>query len=225
MKEANKNLLYIASILAITILTIIILISIPNYLRQPNENHIPITSYFFFIFILIDIILIGILAGLHWLYVKDYTPIKSIWFFIIFGTIFGVLLGEAANPVMLIPYAAFMLVFAFLYKKFPWWKVAITTYLAGTLIENAMNRSPIQAPTLLWIAFFTYPYFAAKIWENRKKLHLIEIIKDLKYVFLWTAILLALTKFIVKSIPAAFIPLTIAIAFFAVLIKRIIKKK
>jgi len=221
MKEANKNLLYIALILTTTILTILLLTSIPNYLRQPNEIHIPINSYFFFVFIAINIILICIPAGIHWLYVKDYTPIKSIWFFTIFGGILGGLIGERAL-FMIIPYAILMLPYAFLYKKFPWWKIALTTYLAGTLIENAMNRSPLQAPTLLWIAIFTYPYFATKIWENRKKLNLTKIIKDLKYVFLWTAILLILTKLIVKSIPAAFAILAVTISFFAVLIKRII---
>ena len=35
---------------------------------------------------------------------------RSLWFFIPFATIFGVVLGEAANPVMLIPYGVFMTV-------------------------------------------------------------------------------------------------------------------
>ena len=80
------------------------------------------------------------------------------------------MLGEGGNFVMIIPYTILMFIYAQLYKRFPWWKVASTSHLAGIVVENVINRSPIQIPTLMWIAFFTYLYFATKIWENRKKI-------------------------------------------------------
>ena len=69
---------------------------------------------------------------------------------------------------LIIPYTILMVIYAHLYKRFAWWKVASTTYLAGMAIENGLNRAPIQAPTLMWVGFFVAPYFVAKIAENRR---------------------------------------------------------
>ena len=88
-----------------------------------------------------------------------------------------------------------------------------------------MNRSPLQAPTILWVAFFIYPYFITKIFENRHKLKFWKILKDLKYVYVSILILLALTLFIVKSIPFFFALLAIAVSLLGFIIHRIIKNR
>jgi len=209
----SNNLIYVLIIIAINALIIIILLTMPDYLRKPSSDYIPLHPNFILVFLIIDIILIGIPAGFHKIYINDYTPIKSLWFFAVFGGITGGLIGERSF-IMIIPYAILMLIYAFLYKKFTWWKVAITTYLAAILIENVMNRSPIQIPTLLWIAFFIHPYFITKIWENKNQINLKQLIYDLRYVFLSIIILLILIKFIVKSIPIAFAILAVAIPLF-----------
>ena len=82
-----------------------------------------------------------------------------------------------------------MLIYVQFYKKYTWWKVASFSYLGGVLVENAMNRSPIQIPTLMWVAFFIYPYFATKLWEDRKKIKFKNVFKDMKWAFVWSAIL------------------------------------
>jgi len=224
MNRSQKNSAYVVSVIIITTAVLFILISIPNYLRDPAEDTIVLQPKFIIIFLVADILLIGVLAAFHYLYVKDYSPIKSLWAFAIFGGLLGGLLGER-NFLMIIPYTILMLIYAVFYKRFTWWKVAITSLLGGILIENLMNRAPIQAPTLLWIAFFTYPFFFAKIWENRHSIKPLEILKDQRYVFLAAIILLALTKFIVKSIPVVFAILAIILPFLALFIYRLIKKK
>ncbi len=190
MKETNKNLLYILLILFLTVFVSYGLTLIPNYLRevQPDDITFDQTS-FIFVFLLFNLIFIGIPALIHWLYVKDYSPIRSVWFFVFFGGITGGLLGEGGSIVMIIPYSIIMFIYVQFYKRFPWWKVALTTYLGGILIENMMNRSPIQIPTLTWIAFLTYPYFVTKIWENRNKISIWKITKNFKWSFLFSIIL------------------------------------
>jgi hypothetical protein len=224
MKEADKNIIYILAVILITFFTIIIVFSIPGYLRGPSEDTIGMQPKFIIVFLIVDIILIGIPEAFHKLYVNDYSKIKNIWFFAIFGGITGGLMGEKSF-IMILPYTILMLIYAFLYKKFPWWKIAITSYLGGVLIENVMNRSPIQSPTSIWIAFFVYPYFVTKIFENRKKLNFWEIIKDLKYVFITILILFALIKFVVKSIPIAFALLAITLPILFSYVYRIIKQR
>lgn len=224
MKETNKNILYIIGVILVTTLTIVIVFSIPGYLRGPNEDGVGMQPKFIIIFLIVDLVLIGIPVGIHRLYTPDYSPIKNLWFFAIFGGITGGLIGER-QLIMIIPYTILMLIYAFLYKKFPWWKVALTTYFAGVLIENVMNRSPIQSPTFLWIAFFIYPYFITKIFENRKKLKFFKIIKDFKYSYVAIIILLILIKFIVKSLPAAFIMLAIVIPVSISIIYKLVKQR
>lgn len=154
----NKNLIYVLGIILITALTILIVSSVPGYLREQQEDSVGLQLRFIIVFLIIDIILIGIPAGIHGIYVKDYSKLRNIWFFAVFGGITGALMGEKSF-VMIIPYTILMLIYAFLYRKFPWWKVVLTSYLAGVLIENVMNRSPIQSPTLLWISFFYLSLF------------------------------------------------------------------
>jgi hypothetical protein len=117
----------------------------------------------------------------------------------LFGGITGALLGEGGNPVMIIPYTILMLIYAQLYKRFAWWKVASTSYLGGVIVENLMNRSPIQLPTLVWIAFFTYPYFYTKIWENRKKVPIMSILKDLRLAIATSPVLMALAAYLTRD--------------------------
>ena len=184
-KQRSKNLRFVFIVAFLTAMLPIILSQIPGYLRIPDADDILFsTPHFVIVFAFIVFIMIGIPFILHKKYIKDYTKIKAVWFFIALGTITGVVFGEGANPVMLIPYAILMSIFAYFYKKYPWWKVVLTTYLAGMMIENLMNRSPLQVPTLLWVAFFIYPYFWTKIWEHRKKLSLRKILTD----FRWTLV-------------------------------------
>ena len=224
-KEDNfkKNLIYALAVIIITALMVLIVFSIPGYLREKEEKAIGMEPKFIIIFLVVDIILIGVPALFHKLYINDYSKIKNIWFFAIFGGITGGLMGEQSF-IMILPYSILMLIYALFYKKFSWWKVALTAYLGGVLIENVMNRSSIQAPTSLWIAFFIYPYFVTKIFENRKKLSW-KILTDLKYVYLAFFILLVLIKFVVKSIPWVFGALAFIIPLLVFFIYRIIKGK
>lgn len=169
MKEANKNLLFIFMIIALTIIIPIALNSIPGYLREPNETHIPMQNYLMIVFIVAIVFLIGLPAGFHKLYVEDYTPIKSIWFFAIFGGIVGGLLGEHGQAIMILPYTLLMLIYALFYKKFVWWKVALTTYLGGMLIENAMNHSqskPLLSFGLLFLFILILSQKSGKIVQS-----------------------------------------------------------
>ena len=128
---------------------------------------------------------------------KISTRVKMWLFFLVFGTVTGVLLGEAGNPIMLIPYGIIMAVYTYGYTKFSWWKVALASYLSGILAENIGNRAPIQIPTLMWVAFTVYPFFITKSLENIRRINFRRVLKDAKWVFiialLIEGILLALT--------------------------------
>ena len=226
MKEVNKNILTISIITILTILTIILLPLIPGYLEEPTpDKMVGFQPVFILVFLLFNLIFIGIPAWFHYVYVKDYSTIKNIWFFALFGGITGAMLGEGGNVVMIIPYTILMLIYAFFYKKFTWWKVALTTYFAGMVVENVINRSPIQIPTLMWIAFFTYPYFWTKIVENRKKLSFQTIWNDFKWVFLSSGILSSLAVFVSKdNISPPLIILGAALPFIIIIIYRLIRK-
>jgi 4-hydroxybenzoate polyprenyltransferase len=206
MKEINKNLLTLIIITVITTLTLYSLSLIPGFLRHVEADDIVgFQPAFILIFLIFDAISIGIPAWIHRAYVRDYSKISSVWFFALFGGIIGAILGEVlptlnpANFVMIIPYTILMLVYAFLYKRFTWWKVASTAYLGGIIVENAINRSPIQLPTLIWISLFIYPYFFTKIWENRQEIRISSILKDLKWTILTSVILAVLAAYASKG--------------------------
>ncbi|MBR9680663.1 MAG: hypothetical protein GOU98_02455 [Candidatus Altiarchaeota archaeon] len=176
MSETKKNIWTALIILVITV-SFIYLMPLTGYLKAAEEHHlVGWQPNFIFAFLIFNIATIGFPFWIHWLYISDYGTIKGVWFFAIFGGITGAILGEVlpkgASFVLIIPYTILCLIYAKFYKKYTWWKVALTTYLAGMLIENGMNRAPIQIPTLMWIAFFTYPYFWTKILEHRNKLPL-----------------------------------------------------
>ncbi len=184
MGEKRRFLLTIA---AVTILILYTLPRIPGYLRPVESNDIVgFQIGFILAFLLADLIFIGIPAWVHRYYVGDYSKIENVKFFVLFGGIVGAILGEVlptmnpANFVMIVPYTLLMLIYVQFYRRYSWWKVASTTYLGGILVENVMNRSPIQLPTLLWVAIFTYPFFVTKIWENRDTLSIFVIARDLK---------------------------------------------
>ena len=207
----QKNGIFILVIILLTILAFSIPILFPDFSKAPNDRFVKFNFQNVLIFLMADLILIGIPAWLHRVYVKDYKRIKNIWFFVLFGTISGVLLGENFNLIMIIPYAILMLIYAFLYKKFVWWKVASTTYLAGLIIENIMNRAPLQASTLIWVPFFIYPYFLTKIFENKKKA--IFMIKDSKYPLVSSIILGGIGIYLGIILPGKFSPPLIFLAF------------
>ena len=191
MSGNNKEIfVYFALTIAITILIMMTFSFIPGYFKEKKQE--VITGYLagdILIFLIADFIFIIIFSWLHNICVRDYSEIKSILFFSFFGSIFGVIIGEGANPIMIIPYFLIMLIYSFLYKHFLWWKVAITSYPAGILIENVLNRSPLQATTLIWAAILICPYFATKIWDNRGKINFIKIFNRLKIVFLLSLLL------------------------------------
>jgi hypothetical protein len=199
MDKIIKNVLIVVIIIFVTLLVTIGVNLIPNYAKPIGENQLPLSLKWVVIFLVATIILIGVPAIIHKLYVNDYTKIKNLLFFSIFGGITGALLGEQGNLVMIIPYAILMLIYAFFYSKFTWWKVALTSYLGGVIIENVINRSPLQSPTFLWIAFFIYPYFVTKIWENRKKISLMRIANDFKFSFILAVLLALLAWYITKN--------------------------
>lgn len=228
MKDIGKNILTIAVIIAATAITIYFLPLIPNFLRQTETKDIiglqpGLTVLIFLIF---NVIAIGIPAWIHRTYVNDYSKVKNIWFFALFGGIIFGLLGEGGNPIMILPYTILMLVYAYFYKKFIWWKVALTTYLAGIIIENVINRSPIHISTLIWIAFFTAPYFVTKIFENRKEIKLLEILIDLKWTFSASIILSAFAVYISRNNSSPpLILFGLALPFLITILYRIIKKR
>ncbi len=199
MDEKRRFLLTIA---AITILILYTLPRIPGYLRPvESDDIVGFQIGFILVFLLADLIFIGIPAWVHRYYVRDYSKIENVKFFVLFGGIAGAILGEVlptmnpANFIMIIPYTLLMLIYVQFYKRYDWWKVASTTYLGGILVENVMNRSPIQLPTLIWVAIFTYPYFVTKIWENRDKLSMSAIAKDLKGTLFASLVLGALALY------------------------------
>ncbi|MBR9704496.1 hypothetical protein GOV12_03735 [Candidatus Pacearchaeota archaeon] len=193
MKTIYKNILTVVIILLVTALVMLILSLIPGYLRGVDEYDIMFTQpLFIFIFIIVDLILIGIPFGIHYIYVKDYSKLKNLIFFAIFGGVVGYFLGEYSRGthfLVIISYTILMFIYALFYKKFIWWKVALTTYLGGVLIESGINRSPLQVPSLLWVAFFTYPYFVTKIIENRKKISFKKMFLDFKWTVFFAVFL------------------------------------
>lgn len=226
MKEKQKNILTAIIIILITALVIYILPLIPGFLKDKPDiigfDQISLVLTF----LLFNLIFIGIPAWFHWNYVHDYSKIKNVWFFALFGGITGALLGEGGNVVMILPYTVLMFIYAFFYKKFTWWKVALTSYLGGIIIENVINQSPIQAPTLVWIAFFIYPYFITKIWENRKKLSFMPIIKDFKYVITSSIVLAGLaTYFSRNNISPPLIIFGITLPFLIKIVYSLFKRK
>lgn len=226
MNEKTKNILTVVLIILVTALVVFVVMNIPGYAKPPSERSLPVTLKWVVVFLVVDLILIGIPAGIHRLYVGDYSLIRSVWFFAIFGGVAGAMLGEQGRIVMIIPYTILMLIYAFFYKKFTWWKVALTAYLAGVIIENVINRSPIQSPTSIWIAFFIYPYFVTKIWEHRKELSLWKILKDFKWAFVFVVVLLALGYFITHgNMSPPLILLGITLPFVVSLIWKLLKRR
>ena len=197
MKEREKNILTIFIITLATFATMFLLTYIPGYL-EPKDDLLPLTLKWISIFLFASFALIAIPAWAHKRYVNDFSKIKNIWFFALFGGITGGLLGEQ-QIIMILPYTILMLIYAYFYKKFSWWKVMLTSYLAGILIENGLNRSPLQAPTLLWVAFFTYPYFVTKIYEHRSKNLLTKMWKDFRGAIFTSPLLILLALYITQD--------------------------
>lgn len=235
MTSKQRNILTIAVIFLVTALTIYILILIPGYLRPVGPDNVGVQLKFIIVFIIAVITFIGIPAWFHRRYVNDYSKIKGVWFFALFGAITGAILGEVLvnmnyyKLIMILPYTILMLIYAFFYKRYAWWKVALTTYWGGVIVENAINRAPIQASTIIWVAFFIYPYFATKIWENRKRLFFIQIIKDLKFTLLFLIILVLLAVYIGVATSGRLSPplivLGAALPFFVKIVYDFFKKK
>ena len=228
MKKNQRNIVITFIITAITAFTIYAL-PLTGLLREAREDDIVgFQPILIFAFLLASAIFIGIPAWIHGYYIKDYGEIKNVWFFALFGGVVGAILGEvlpSMNPaelVLIIPYTIFMFIYAQFFKRFDWWKVALTTYFGGMLIENVMNRSPIQIPTLMWIAIFTYPYFYTKIWENRKEIPIMDIVKDLKWTFMASIILAGLAAFYMAG---PIILLAPAISFFVTIPYRYVRDK
>lgn len=225
MDTKTKNIITIGVIILVTAAVMFGLTLIPNYLKPLDGDRLPLTIKWISIFLIADVILIGIFAAIHKIYVNDYSRIKSIWFFAIFGGITGAMLGEGGNFVMILPYTIIMLIYAFFYKKFTWWKVALTSFLGGVVIENVINRSPLQSPTLLWVAFLVYPYFATKIWENRGKVSIWAIVKDFKFSFLFAVILGVLAYFVsIENVSPPLIFLGIVLPFIVSVVWKLKKK-
>jgi len=226
MGKKNKDILHVLIIIVATVLAMIILTSIPGYLRPVDAGDITFDmTRFIIIFLIFDLIMIGIPAGIHYLYVKDYSKMKGTWFFALFGGITGAFFGEiiwGSSAFLIIPYILLMAIYAQFYKKFVWYKVVLTTYLGGMLVENALNRSPIQVPTLMWIAFFTYPYFVTKIWENRKKVSFGSIAKRFKFAIAFSVLLGALS--FAWGMPQILI-FGLGLPFVISLVYKLIKKK
>ncbi len=51
----------------------------------------------------------------------------------------------------------------------------------------------------MWIAFFIYPYFVTKIFENRKKFSFLKILNDFKFVIVFSFVLAGLAVWISKD--------------------------
>lgn len=226
MNQKTKNILTIAVIVLATALVMFVLSQISGYAKPPSDSSLPLTLKWIVVFLIADLFLIGIVAGVHKLYSGDYGKIKGVWFFALFGGITGAMLGEGGNFVMIIPYTILMLIFALFYKKFTWWKVALTSFLGGIIVENVINRSPLQAPTLLWIAFFVYPYFVTKLWENRGKVSLWAIVKDFRWAFVFAVVLGALAYFVSKTnVSPPLIFLGITLPFVVAIVWKLVRRK
>ncbi len=157
-KKRTQDILTFVIIVSAAFILMLILNSIPGFLKQPTDQTLRFTIPLTAVFIIANVILIGVPYWIHKRYCADYGPIKSYWFFAVFGALIGVLVGEKGNYIFIPGYAALMFIYSLLYRRFTWWKVASASLFAGVLIENVMLRAPIQATTLIWIALFTYPY-------------------------------------------------------------------
>lgn len=216
-----KNLYYIVAIITITAVVMIILGLIPSYLKVPGDSYVPWEIGYVLIFLLFNFITIFPAYKIHKKLTPFYSPIKGVVLFTLFGGITGAMLGEGGNLVMIIPYSILMFIYANLYKRFTWWKVALTGYLAGTLVESGLNRSPIQVTTLMWIAFFTYPYFITKIFDNRKLINWSSLFKKTLILITISIILGASAFFFTKNNPSPpLILLAVFIPFVVVAFKR-----
>ncbi|MEE8362944.1 MAG: hypothetical protein V3S18_02615 [Dehalococcoidia bacterium] len=181
-KAAHPTIIRGGLILLATAAVMAVLPAIPGYLKDAShrEDFLPLTAGNIAIFVAFSALLIGVFAGVHRLFSGEYGRLRgkrSLLFFVPLGTMVGVVLGEGANPVMLLPYGVLMTVYGLLYRRFDPRLVALSGYLAGVLIENAMNRSPLQAPTLMWAAFFIVPYFATRTWEDRRRIEARRLIR------------------------------------------------
>lgn len=186
-EHLRRNLAIVGGVVVVTI-ALLYLLPLTGRLREPEADDIVgFQPLLIFVFLLFDVLLIGIPAWVHRMFTRDYGRLKNFWFFIVWGGVTGALLGEVAlgaSPVLIIPYTILMSFYAFLYRKLPWWLVASTSYLGGMLVENVMNGSPIQIPTLMWVGFFVSPYFVTKIVENRHEVPLRRIVLNLRYPIL-----------------------------------------
>ncbi len=229
VEERQKNILIAVAIIAITAL-LIYLLPLSGYLKQPKTTDIGFEPSFILVFLLFNLIWIGIPAWIHWAYIKDYSRIKNLWFFALWGGVTGALLGEVAvgglqNWPLIASYTILMLAYGYLYKKFPWWQVALTSYLGGIIVENIINRAPIQATTLVWIGFFVAPYFVAKIFENRQKIPLKKIFIELRLTIIFSVVLAALMAYISRNnISPPLIIMGFALPFLVTIVVRAIKQ-
>lgn len=173
----------------LTILPMVVLSFFPEFLKPLDADGIAFQPQFVAIFVGFVVITTTFPAWIHTEYIRDFSPIRKWVFFTVFATIAGVVLGEAANPVMLAPYGIFMLVYAYLYRKLPWWKIAASGYFGGVLIENVINRGAVKIQTIMWLAFVIYPYFWTKILENWRELDIKQILRDMKWFFIPVAIM------------------------------------
>lgn len=94
-----------AAVVTATVAALVILPLIPGYLHDSagKDNFLPITPMYVTIFGVFSTLMIGIVASVHRLISGEYGRIqrrRSLWFFIPFATVFGVVLGEAANDVV-----------------------------------------------------------------------------------------------------------------------------
>lgn len=214
MKLSKGEKIYLIFALLITFVPLFLL-PIEGFTKTPGDDHIPITLQYLLIFGLFNVVAVGLPAWINTVYIKDFTRTKSMIFFTIFGTILSVLLGEAGNPVMLIPYGIVTAIYAYSYKHFEWWKVAALALFSGVFMENIANRSPLQTPTIMWFAFMIYPYFWTKIVENFRLIPWKQMFRDLKGFFIWTAVL-EVAAFLVSrgnfNIALAVIPAVLAMA-------------
>jgi hypothetical protein len=182
----QRSLANLAWPAAVSVVTVALIAGLPatGYLRDVREDDI--TGWqpvFLALFLLFDVIWIGVPYWVHHATIGAYGPIRSVWFFAVWGGVTGAFFGEialGASPALILPYTILMTGYGFLYRRFTWWKVALTSYAGGMLVENVLNRSPIQLPTVLWIGFFVAPYFVTRLYDNRANVPIRRIVWDLR---------------------------------------------
>lgn len=214
----------------LTVLPMVVLSYFPEFLKPIGPDAIVFQPVYVLIFSFFVVLTCSFPAWIHAEYIRDFSRINKWGFFIVLATVAGVVMGEAANPVMLIPYGIFMAVYAYLYMKFPWWKIAASGYFGGVLIENIINRGAIKIQTIMWLAFVIYPYFWTKILENWKDLEFKKILKDMKWFFIAVGILelIAIPIFKIENMLIAqlfVLPVTLGVFSTVKLIQTIMKYK